>query len=282
MPEGDTVHTLVLTLGPWLTGRQLTAVWVRGQAQSSLAGSQITGVTSRGKHLFVDLDDGYSLRSHLGLYGSWHRYRQDDPWQKPRRQASLVLDLGDRVYVCFNAREVELMRTQGFKALDQRNHLGPDLIREVVEPESLLERARILLRADTLVVDLLLDQRIAAGIGNVYKSEILFITRRSPLLRLRDLSNTNLCQLYSTAGCLLNENLRGGPRRTRWPDDGRGLLWVYRRATLPCLICGTAVRRDLLGRNPRSTYWCPDCQTDPVPDRVSRISVQGTIIGDRS
>lgn len=259
MPEGDSIHTLARTLGPWLIGQCLDAVWVRGQALPRLVACRVLAVVSRGKHLFIDLDDGQRLRSHLGLYGSWHHYGLGEPWQKPRRQASLILEVKERVYVCFNAREVELLRTQGFCALDQSNRLGPDLAGEAFDPERLWDRVLELLPADTPVVDLLLDQRVAAGIGNVYKSEVLFVTRRSPLLRLRDMSHMDINELYRTAGCLLNGNLTGGPRRTR-PDDGRGPLWVYRRAAQPCLICGTPVRRDELGRNPRSTYWCPNCQ----------------------
>jgi endonuclease-8 len=268
MPEGDTVHVLAQTLGHRLKGQRLRSAWVRGQALPSVVGRRVIDVTSRGKHLFIDLEDGLSLRSHLGLYGSWHDYRHDEPWLKPRLQASLVLNIGDRVYVCFNAREVELIRTQGFRALDQRNRLGPDLTREVVEPERLRGRALEILRADTPVVDLLLNQRVAAGIGNVYKCEVLYITRRSPLLRLHDLSHTDFLELYSIAECLLKKNLSGGPRRTRWPDDGRGLLWVYGRAGLSCLTCGATIRRDFLGRHPRSTYWCPGCQAGTVPERV--------------
>ena len=126
-------------------------------------------------------------------------------------------------------------------------------------PDQVRGRALELFPGDTPVVDLLLDQRVAAGIGNVYKSEVLFVTRRSPLLQLHDLTREDIYELYRTAGVLLNENLTGGVRRTR-PDDGHGPLWVYGRAARPCLICGTAVRRDRLGRNPRSTYWCPGCQ----------------------
>ncbi|WP_295431166.1 DNA-formamidopyrimidine glycosylase family protein [uncultured Thiodictyon sp.] len=264
MPEGDTIHTLAVMLGRWLTGRQLTAVRVPRQTLPQLGGCRVQCVTSHGKHLYIDLDDGHRLRSHLGLYGAWHHYGRDEPWQKPPGQASLVLELEDRVYVCFNAREVELMWTLGFQALDQHHRLGPDLIRELVQPEPLWERARDLLAGDTPVVDLLLNQRVAAGIGNVYKSEVLFIGRYSPLLRLDDLSSEDMTQLYSIAGSLLNENLHGGRRRTRWPDDGRGPLWVYGRAARPCLRCGGSIRRDLLGRYPRSTYWCAACQTGPA------------------
>jgi len=269
MPEGDTVYTLALTLGSWLQGQRLAAVRVQGQTLGQLGGRRVRRVSSCGKHLYIDLDDGHRLRSHLGLYGSWHRYGRDEAWQRPPGQASLVLELDDRVYVCFNAREVELMQTQGFRALDHDNRLGPDLIREVVEPDRLWARAWELLPEDTPVVDLLLDQRVAAGIGNVYKSELLFMVCRSPLLRLQDLSHTDLEQVYRMAASLLNQNLQGGPRRTRWPDDGRGPLWVYGRAARPCLRCGGTIRRDQLGRRPRSTYWCPDCQPATVPGALS-------------
>jgi len=260
MPEGDTVHTIAAVLGHWLTGRRLDAVWVRGQLLSELTTRQVVAVTSRGKHLFIDLDDGQRLRSHLGLYGAWHHYNCAEPWQKPRHQASLVLEAEGRVYVCFNAREIERMRTQGFRDLDLRRHLGPDLTREAFDPGLLWDRTLALLPRDTPIVDLLLDQRVAAGIGNVYKSEVLFVTRRSPLLRLDDLSYADFGTLYRTAGDLLNGNLSGGPRRTRPSGAGQDRLWVYGRAGQPCLCCGTPVRRDRLGRSPRSTHWCPVCQ----------------------
>jgi endonuclease-8 len=201
------------------------------------------------------------LRSHLGLYGSWHRYRPDEPWLKPARQASLVLRTAERVFVCFNAREVELLRADGFRARDRHSRLGPDLIREDPDPDALRRRALELLSGETPLVDLLLDQRVASGIGNVYKSEVLFLSRRSPLLRIADLANGDWSDLYGTAARLLRANLSGGPRVTRDIQDGRGRLWVYGRAGLGCFACGRAIVRERIGRNPRSTYWCPSCQS---------------------
>jgi endonuclease-8 len=270
MPEGDTIHTLARVLGPVLAGRTLDQVRIRGQVMPDLARRRIIGVTSHGKHLAVLLDDGRHLRSHLGLYGAWHRYRRDERWHKPARQASLVLGVEDQVFVCFNAREVEVMQTQGFRSLDQRNRLGLDLTRTglgmSLDPDALWGRAEELLAHNTPIVDVLLDQRVAAGIGNVYKSEVLFLTRRSPLLRLQDLGPEDLAGLYRMASRLLNENLRGGPRVTRRIQDGRGLVWVYGRVGLPCLVCGVPIRRQRLGAHQRSTYWCPDCQ--PAPSRA--------------
>lgn len=260
MPEGDTIHKLATALAPELQGQRIEQLWIRRRADPALSQRLITDVRSRGKHLLITLDDGRLIRNHLGLYGSWHRYRPDEPWQKPERWASLVLRLRDRVYVCFNARDVEVTDERSFQSRDQRLRLGPDLTREEPESEALLRRARELLSADTLVVDLLLDQRVAAGIGNVYKCETLFLALCHPSARFGELSPERFARLYATAGRLLRANLGGGPRVTRDPGDGRGALWVYDRAGRPCLRCGGSIRRDPIGANPRSTYWCPSCQ----------------------
>jgi endonuclease VIII len=142
--------------------------------------------------------------------------------------------------------------------------LGPDLTREDPSPGELWVRAHSLLDAETPVVDLLLDQRVASGIGNVYKSEVLFLAGCSPLRCLADLGREDLSALYAIASHWLRRNLGGGPRIIRQEEDGRGPLWVYGRAGLPCLRCGRGIRRQQLGRNPRSTYWCPACQGGPV------------------
>lgn len=261
MPEGDTIHKLARFLGAALSGQLLTQVQIGGRPREDLAGQRVRGVRSLGKHLYVDLGGGLSLRSHLGLYGSWHRYRPREPWKKPRHQADLVLEAAGWVYVCFNAKELELTGTSGFASRDQRGRLGPDLTRETPESDLLRARALALNPPETPLVDLLLDQRVACGIGNVYKSEVLFLGRRAPLQPLGGLTSADFSDLYGTAARLLRRNLGGGPRITREVPDGRGPLWVYGRAGLPCLVCGSRVRRDRLGRNPRSTYWCPDCQS---------------------
>lgn len=260
MPEGDTVRILAAHLDAALSGQRLTHAQVRGQVWPNLSGRYIQGVDSKGKHLYMALDGGLCLRSHLGLYGSWHRYRPHERWLKPESQATLVLGVGDWVYVCFNAREVALTRSLGFESADQRRRLGPDLTRGMPEAGVLRARALALNPPDTPLVDLLLDQRVACGIGNVYKSEVLFLHRRPPLQPLGEQSLRDFADLYGTATRLLRRNLGGGPRITREIPDGRGPLWVYGRAGLPCLVCGTPVRRERLGRNPRSTYWCPTCQ----------------------
>jgi endonuclease VIII len=260
MPEGDTIAKLARFLAEETVGCSIRSLWVRPRDEPSAAGCDITSVSCKGKHLFMALSNGATLRSHLGMYGAWHRYRPDSRWRRPRRQASIVVDLDDWRYVCFNAKEVEWLKAQGPRHLDRLNRLGPDLIATRVHPSEIRSRVNALTDPSTLAVDLLLDQRIAAGIGNVYKSELLFLEGIDPIRRVGDLGLDRLEALYRRAARLLRANLGGGRRTTRANPDGRGRLWVYGRYGLPCLRCGEPIRRESLGTRPRSTYWCPRCQ----------------------
>lgn len=266
MPEGDTVNKLALFLDQALAGQAIMALRLHPAFGASAGAARIERIRAQGKHLYIALDNGRLLRSHLGLYGSWHRYRPREPWQRPRQQASIVLQASDWDYVCFNAKEAEWLEAESFYLADQEHRLGPDLISEPLESSVLLARVRALLSPTSLIVDVLLDQRLAAGIGNVYKSELLFLERHSPLAPLGSLSDEDLVALYRQAAKLLKANLGGGPRATRFTPDHRGHLWVYGRRDLPCLRCETPIRRAILGAQPRSTYWCECCQS---PDSVS-------------
>jgi endonuclease-8 len=260
MPEGDTVHKLANYLRPRLQGEALTGGRLRHADRLELAGRRVAEVQARGKHLFIALDDGRSLRSHLGMYGSWHRYARGEPWRRPVRQAGLVLETRSDVYVCFNPKEVELLATRGLRERDLQAHLGPDLIAEDADPAALAQRARTRLEPQTPLVDVLLDQRVACGIGNVYKSELLFLACEPPLRPLAEVEDTALGALYTRATALLRKNLYGGPRTTRWTGRDGGTLWVYGRKGQSCLRCGSPIRQALLGRDQRSTYWCERCQ----------------------
>lgn len=260
MPEGDTISKLALFLDQALAGQPIQALRLHPAFGASAGPARVEHIQAQGKHLYIALDKGRLLRSHLGLYGSWHRYRPGEAWLRPRRQASILLQAADWDYVCFNAKEAEWLEQGGFRLADQRHRLGQDLISEPLEPSALLERARQLLSPATLMVDVLLDQRLAAGIGNVYKSELLFLGRHAPLSTLGSLSDESLIALYRQAAELLKANLGGGPRTTRFSHDRRGHLWVYGRRDLPCLRCETPIRRAILGAQPRSTYWCERCQ----------------------
>ncbi len=259
MPEGDTIHKLAAYLQLHLTGCRIVDARLQQRA-TSLAGRVVTAATAQGKHLYLDLDDGHSIRSHLGMFGSWHRYPDGARWQKPARRASLVLAVTGESFVCFDALEVEILRPGGPRARQLHSRVGPDLITEALDGIDIAARARSLHDGDALICDVLLDQRVAAGIGNVYKSEILFIECRLPASTLSAVDDASLAGLYERARVLLSMNTGGGPRVTRSDLDGTGRLWVYNRGGLPCHGCHGTISTARLGRRPRATYWCPRCQ----------------------
>lgn len=259
MPEGDTIHKLARAIGAGLGGRRLEEVRIDGMPRGDLAGREVERVRAEGKHLWIELAGGLAIRSHLGMHGSWHRYAHGERWRESRKRATLVLTTADDVYVCFAAKELELVEpgaSRGFV-----HEVGPDLVARVPEREELERRRRFFVDPNAPVVDLLLDQRIASGVGNVFNSEVLFLEGVHPLLPERALDPDRRHRLFERAHALLARNLGGGPRVTR--ADGRGDLWVYDRARLPCARCRTPIRSALMGRGRRRTYWCPTCQPSP-------------------
>ncbi len=260
MPEGDTIFKLAAYLKPVLTDQRIRIATLRDQPSVDLAGLEITDVFAHGKHLFIAFDDEHMLRSHLGMWGSWHHYAVDETWQKPARQASIVLEIGQRVYVCFNAQQVELMRKRGVRARQFGIVTGPDLLADEVGIADIVSRARQMSEPSKPIADVLLDQRFASGIGNVYKSEVLFIERCHPAAELQHVDDAVLGALYQQASALLHDNTRRGPRITRRANDQAGTLWVYGRTGLPCLRCDTPIESMRFGKAQRSTFWCPHCQ----------------------
>ena len=262
MPEGDTIHKIAAFMAPKLTGETLKSARVGTSSPlTGFDGARIQRVEARGKHLWIGLDNGTGIRSHLGMHGSWHVYGPDEPWQRPERQASIVLDAAQKRWVCFNAKEVEIVDTPGIRErlLDKR--LGPDLIADEISPELIVARAREFDDGDALLIDTLLDQRVASGIGNVYKSEVMFIRRVEPTRMTHASSDAEIAECFATAAKLLKDNLGGGKRVTRRAPDQAGIKWVYGRTGMPCHECDTPIRSQRMGHHHRGTYWCPRCQS---------------------
>lgn len=261
MPEGDTIHKIAAFMAPRLTGEILDDARIgASKPLPEISGARIQQVEARGKHLFIQLDNGTGIRSHLGMHGSWHVYSPEEAWQRPERQASIVLDAADKRWVCFNAKEIEFVDTPGIRDRVLDTRLGPDLIADEISPAELVRRAREFDDGDYLLIDALLDQRIAAGIGNVYKSEVMFVHGIAPAQALSNTSDAEIAACFETAAKLLKKNLGGGKRVTRREQDDAGRLWVYGRTGMPCHECDTPVRSQRLGRHHRGTYWCPKCQ----------------------
>jgi len=262
LPEGDTIHKVAAGLRPWLEGATLTGGRLRDDPAAVFAGRRVGALVPHGKHLFIELGERAGLRVHLGMWGSWHRYPPGGAWQKPARQAGVVLITEAAELVCFNPKEAVLTSTPRLTRHAATAHLGPDLIDPATDPETLPARARERLPGTAPLADVLLDQGVAAGIGNIYKSELAFLHRLHPETPLAAVEDTALAAIYTDAARLLTHNTGDAPRTTRFGHDGPR-LWVYRRRHRPCLRCHAPIEYARTGRDQRGTYWCPSCQPFP-------------------
>ncbi|CAN5750355.1 Fpg/Nei family DNA glycosylase [soil metagenome] len=265
MPEGDTLHRTAARLRPALQGRELVRFEaIRLAGDRPKPGALIESVEAVGKHLLVHFAGGLTLATHLGMTGSWHLYRTGERWRKPAHLARAVLGVDGWVAVCFSAPVVRTYRRGSDGAAvvagtDPVAHLGPDLCRPDADLDAAVERLAGLAAPDDEIKVVLLDQRVACGVGNVYASEVLFACGVDPCTPVAELDGAARRRLLGTAARLLQANLGSGPRTT--VDGG---LAVYGRARQPCRRCGTPIRVRRQGEQARSTYWCPTCQTRPA------------------
>lgn len=265
MPEGDTIARSAAVLREALVGRRVTAATAQPRPglrtvprMERVIGTTISAVEARGKHLLIGFDNGLTLRTHLRMSGSWHRYRPGERWQRPTREATVVLETAEAVAVCFNAPTAELLTAVELARHATLNALGPDLLSKDFEPDAAVARLRD--RPDAEIANALLDQEALAGIGNVYKSEMLFLERTNPWTDVSALTDERLRAIVATARRIMHANLRGGARATTGERSPGSALWVYGRAGRPCRRCGTQIRSARQGELARSTYWCARCQ----------------------
>jgi endonuclease-8 len=261
MPEGDTIWRVADRLRPALVGHRL----VRFEAARLSGGPRprpgdlIESVEAQGKHLLIRFERGVTLQTHLRMTGAWHLYRRGERWRKPVHLARAVIEADSGwVAVCFAAPVVRTFVDAPGSGPGPTAHLGPDLCQPQIDLDAVVERVATLSEPDELICDVLLDQRVAAGIGNVYKSEVLWACRVDPRTPVAEVTVEDRRLLYTAAHRLLRANLGDGPRVT-YPGAPGGVA-VYGRRGRPCPRCGTSIQRQLLGHLARSTYWCPRCQ----------------------
>ncbi len=259
MPEGDSLYQAARRLQP-LVGHE--AIGVTGSARAiqewgpRLSDRIVESVESRGKHLLVRFGGGLSVRTHLGMTGKWHLYQGGERWRVTPGKARVVIEAGRRVGVCFAAPEVSAGPDAQIEA--ELSHLGPDLLADDFDPVAAADRVGE--SPAESVADLLLDQRVMAGVGNVYKSEILFLEKLHPRTPPAELGRRQMIGLAARARKLLWANRTRKSRNTT--GYGRNAdLWVYGRQRRPCRRCGTNIESEILGEQERTTYWCPRCQT---------------------
>jgi endonuclease-8 len=265
VPEGDTLARIAQVLAPTLTGRTIAAARGRpGGAQlERVVGQNVDLVEARGKHLLIWFDGGLALHTHLGMHGSWHRYRRGERWRRAPARAVAVLETNDLVAVCFDAPTVELLEARAVAIHPLLRALGPDASLPEFDLDAAVAALRDPARAHMAIGDALLDQRAVAGLGNVYRSELCFIERQDPFAPVVKVSDETLGRMLERGSKLLRLNSGGGERVTTTAGTP-GNTYVYGRAGRPCHRCGTTIlTRTTRAREtspPRRVYWCPSCQ----------------------
>jgi endonuclease VIII len=260
MPEGDTVWLTAHRLDQALAGRPLTVSEFRVPALATvdLRGRTVAEVVSRGKHILARLDQDLTVHSHLKMDGAWYLSRTAGP--PPRRHPAHLIRalIGNADWLATGYRVHDLRVVARSAEPDLVGHLGPDPLGPDWDAE--LAAANLKRRPEVAIGEALLDQRNLAGIGNLYKSEVLFVERVHPWTPAGAVPE--LTRLVSTAQRLMRAN-RDHPEQSTTGLLGRGREhWVYERAGQPCLRCRTPIERAEQGAPPRarSTYWCPTCQ----------------------
>jgi len=257
VPEGDTIHAAAQRLR-MAFGTDLLVAFegprVRGPQPAP--GSPMR-VTARGKHLLVGFDGGVTLHTHLGMDG-WWRVEQTPgravPRGGPPGQGLIARLSTERASAIVGGTPtVELLSDADLRRHPVLRMLGPDLCDEAIDLDE-IERRLDLLDPETPIGVVLLDQRPASGIGNVYRSEVLWAEGVAPRARLGEVGQQELRGLYTTAHRLLRANI--GRRRRTIPSG----LAAYERTGRACPRCRTAIKAERLGEQARTVWWCPACQ----------------------
>ncbi|MCC7365222.1 MAG: Fpg/Nei family DNA glycosylase [Dehalococcoidia bacterium] len=262
MPEGDSLYRFAEKLRPVLAGQLLERARSHGPGPvpqvHRIVGATCTGVRAQGKNLIISFDNGLALRGHLRMYGTWHVYKPGERWTRPESQARLVLEVPGAVVVNFSAPVIELIEERALAAYQPIAGLGPNLLDDDFDEDEAFRRFRDPARAPLTIGDVIMDQRVMAGVGNIWKHETLFHCGINPWRTVAELDDDTLRGLIAKARQLLRASVgKPGPdgRKPRRPT-----MHTYMRASLPCRRCSTILRSSPQGVDIRHTAWCPTCQ----------------------
>jgi endonuclease-8 len=273
LPEGDTLARIAVTLRDALVGHIVERFTspIPALRDVGLEGRTLASVDTRGKNLLVAFDDGRTLHTHLRMSGTWHLYGKESAWRRPAKTALVTLATDDRVAVLFREEGegappiIRLLSPDALRRDRMLRSLGPDVMAASFDLEEAVRRVHTSIHPT--IAEALLDQRDVAGIGNVYKSELLFLAGVDPRRAPKSVPVERLRALLVNARQIMLKHVAQS-RRGRFAIQGRvtrfrpgETLWVYGRARKPCLRCRTAIRSITQGLDRRSTYWCPKCQT---------------------
>ena len=278
MPEGDTIYRAARTLQKALGGKTVTgfetglAKLASRNDDQPLVGRTVERVEARGKWCLIFFSGDLILVTHMLMSGSWHVYRTGEKWWNGRSRMRVAITCGDWQAVAFNVPVAEFHTERSLARESQVPRLGPDVLSDAFTVESgvaaLREYGAAHPEEDIAVV--LLMQRVLAGLGNVYKSEVAFAAGVNPFRQMRTITDREMEAMATFAQRYMKANVTDGAgdgivtysgnRRTTNAMDKSHRLWVYGRQGQECRRCGAAIAMRKQGVQARSTYWCPACQ----------------------
>jgi endonuclease VIII len=267
MPEGDTIHRTATVLQRAIAGQTIAEATLRDPLfeVSAIIGQQIPRVEPRGKNVVMHLSGGGALHSHMGMTGAWHLYKPGEEWHKAPKNAVLTMRFDEWLAVCFTPKLLALLSADELRRHDHLQGLGPDLLGPHFDVAEALRRFRA--HNQLPLGEAVMQQSIVAGIGNIYKAELLFLHKLDPFSPVAAYSDEELRGLLAEGQKRLAHNLGGHLRQLRFAGDGQR-MWAYGRSGKSCFKCGATIQIRRQGDQGRTTYWCATCQ----PARV---------IGDR-
>jgi endonuclease-8 len=294
MPEGDTIFRSARALNLALSDKRIVrfesayAQLVSVDDQSPITGRTVERVESRGKWLLVHFSKDLVLVTHMLMSGSWHIYRPGERWKRSRSHMRIVLATEDFEAVAFDVPVASFHTARSLERNTTIPKLGPDLLGEQFSDEEAV--CRILVRGAEEIANVLLNQQVMAGIGNVFKSEICFTCGINPFAKVSSLTAADIQCLLESSRRLMKANVSEGAsdgivtytgaRRTTGADNPGARMWVYGRRGKQCRRCGTLILMRKQGPGARSTYWCPECQ--PSPEGAAAVEGSSTPIRRRN
>ncbi len=282
MPEGDTIFRSARALNLALGGKVVTGFEAAVATLASVADSKgivgrtVDRVEARGKWCLLFFSGDLVLVTHMLMSGSWHIYRTGERWRVPRSSVRAAVQVADFVALAVNVPVTEFHTERTLLRYSQVPKLGVDILSDAYSTEVGVKAMRDYTerKPEAEVGVTLLNQRVLAGLGNVYKSEVAFAAGVNPFRQMRTATERELQVMAEVSGRYMRANVANGSsatggdaivtysgnRRTTHSMNAGERLWVYGRQGQECRRCGALVMMRKQGEQARSTYWCPVCQ----------------------
>jgi endonuclease VIII len=278
MPEGDTIYRAARALQKSIGGKVVIgfetglAKLARVDDDAPLVGRLVEKVESRGKWLLIYFSGDLILVTHMLMSGSWHLYHTGERWRMGRNRMRAMIRTEDWEAVAFNVPIAEFHTARSLQRSAQVPKLGPDILAGNFTMEDGVARMAAYGKQhpDAEIAVVLLNQRVLAGLGNVYKSEVAFAAGVNPFRAMRTITLKEMEAIVQFSQRYMKANVTDGKgegivtysgnRRTTHAMNREERLWVYRRQGQECRRCGAPVMMRKHGEQARSTYWCPICQ----------------------